>query len=167
MQARNAASVLPEPVGAQINVFFLARMCGQPSSCGSVGVPNFATNHSRTSGWAQSSDLHSGASGVTAWVIFCTCNTDSAEKDRAECFKDNTDLNFRRIGRTCPRRLELFQRLGGVFEALAISEEIRPGIFHFQSFLKVAEVEGGGIEAGFHFRPSQWRGKRRLLAAAD
>jgi hypothetical protein len=55
MQARNAASVLPEPVGAEIKVVRPARICGQPCSCGSVGVPNFAVNHSATSGWAQES----------------------------------------------------------------------------------------------------------------
>src|ERR1700685_690858 len=54
MHARNAASVFPEPVGAQINVVLSARMWGQPCSCGSVGVPNFPTNHSWTSGCAHS-----------------------------------------------------------------------------------------------------------------
>ena len=39
MQARNAARVLPDPVGAEINVVRPARMCGQPCSWGSVGVP--------------------------------------------------------------------------------------------------------------------------------
>src|SRR5713101_3761937 len=53
MQARNAASVLPEPVGAEINVVRPARMCGQPNSCGSVGVPNLLVNHAATSGCAQ------------------------------------------------------------------------------------------------------------------
>ena len=53
MQARNAASVLPEPVGAEISVVRPARICGQPCSCGSVGVPNFWTNHSATRGCAQ------------------------------------------------------------------------------------------------------------------
>src|SRR5207245_4182729 len=53
MQARNAASVLPEPVGAEISVVRPARMCGQPSSCGSVGVPNLLMNQSATSGCAQ------------------------------------------------------------------------------------------------------------------
>ncbi len=56
--------------GRADQVFFPARMCGQPSSCGSVGVPNLATNHSRTSGCAHSRDLHSGASGIAAWFIF-------------------------------------------------------------------------------------------------
>src|SRR5580658_3687440 len=97
MQARNAARVLPEPVGAQINVFFLARMCGQPSSCGSVGVPNLPKNHSRASGCAHSRDLKSGASGATAWFIFCSCNTHSAEKDGAEWPKNNTEWHFWRI----------------------------------------------------------------------
>src|SRR5689334_24935109 len=56
MQARNAVSVLPEPVGAEISVVWPARMCGQPCSWGSVGVPKRATNHSWTSGCAQESD---------------------------------------------------------------------------------------------------------------
>src|SRR5271156_5464947 len=97
MQARNAARVLPEPVGAQIRVFFLATICGQPSSCGSVGVPNLVTNHSRTSGCAHSRDLHSGASGVTASPIFYSCNTCSALKDCSEQLKNNTERHFWRI----------------------------------------------------------------------
>src|SRR5438067_3075719 len=56
MHARNAARVLPEPVGAEIRVAWLARMCGQPCSCGSVALPNFARNHSRTTGCAQASE---------------------------------------------------------------------------------------------------------------
>jgi hypothetical protein len=50
MQIRNAASVFPDPVGAEIRVVSPARMCGQPCSCGSVGVPKRLTNQSRTSG---------------------------------------------------------------------------------------------------------------------
>src|SRR5208337_2679239 len=53
MQARNAARVFPEPVGAEMRVVWPARMCGQPCSCGSVGVPKRETNHSCTNGWAQ------------------------------------------------------------------------------------------------------------------
>ncbi len=53
MQIKNAASVLPEPVGAEISVGLPARMGGQPCSCGSVGVPNLPTNHSCTTGCAQ------------------------------------------------------------------------------------------------------------------
>src|SRR5712692_6786263 len=54
IQARNAARVFPEPVGAEISVVLPARMGGQPCSCGSVGVPNLCTNHSLTRGCAQS-----------------------------------------------------------------------------------------------------------------
>ncbi len=50
MQARKAANVLPEPVGAEITVVRRARMCGQPSSCGSVGEAKRSRNHSRTMG---------------------------------------------------------------------------------------------------------------------
>src|SRR6266849_4496088 len=53
MQAKNAARVLPEPVGAEMRVVCPARMCGQPCSCGSVGVEKRVVNHSCTSGWAQ------------------------------------------------------------------------------------------------------------------
>jgi len=56
MQARKAASVLPDPVGAEISVVRPARICGQPCSWGSVGVPNLRVNHSATSGWAQERD---------------------------------------------------------------------------------------------------------------
>src|ERR1035437_2424641 len=56
MQARNAESVFPDPVGAEISVVRPARMCGHPCSCGSVGVPNFRTNHSATTGCAQASE---------------------------------------------------------------------------------------------------------------
>ncbi len=63
MQARNAASVLPDPVGAEISVLRPARMGGQPSVCGSVGVPNRWTNHSRTIGWHQPSAV--GTTGST------------------------------------------------------------------------------------------------------
>jgi hypothetical protein len=60
MQARNAASVLPDPVGAEISVVRPARMCGQPCSWGSVGVPKRWTNHSCSNGWAQDRELGTG-----------------------------------------------------------------------------------------------------------
>ena len=50
---RNAASVLPDPVGAEISTGLSARITGQPCSCGSVGVEKRRTNHSCTSGWAH------------------------------------------------------------------------------------------------------------------
>src|SRR5277367_5540748 len=53
MQMRKAASVLPEPVGAEISVGLPATMWGHPCSCGSVGVPKRLTNHSCTTGCAQ------------------------------------------------------------------------------------------------------------------
>src|SRR5271155_1123427 len=70
MQARNAASVLPDPVGAEISVVFPARMCGQPCSCGSVGVPNRCTNHSATRGWAQASEE---GKEVTTEIFYHAC----------------------------------------------------------------------------------------------
>jgi hypothetical protein len=44
MQARKAASVLPEPVGARISVCWPARICFQPSTCGGVGSPKAERN---------------------------------------------------------------------------------------------------------------------------
>src|SRR5262249_25788806 len=62
MQIKNAASVLPDPVGAEIRVVSPARMCGQPWTCGSVGVANRRTNQSRTNGCAHSNPGESGSS---------------------------------------------------------------------------------------------------------
>src|SRR5258708_37653539 len=56
MQTKNAARVLPEPVGAEMRVGLLERMAGQPCSWGSVGEPNLLRNHSAVTGWAQASD---------------------------------------------------------------------------------------------------------------
>ena len=53
MQTRNAARVLPLPVGAEMRVASPARMAGQPCSCGSVGLPNLWRNHSAVTGCAQ------------------------------------------------------------------------------------------------------------------
>jgi hypothetical protein len=50
IDARNAVSVLPEPVGAQISVWSPATMCGQPSTWGGVGDGNEDANHSATAG---------------------------------------------------------------------------------------------------------------------
>src|SRR5215471_7473867 len=60
IQIRNAARVLPDPVGAEINVGSPARMGGQPCSCDSVGVSNRLTNQPRTRGCAQSNPQASG-----------------------------------------------------------------------------------------------------------
>ena len=50
MAVRNAASVLPEPVGAAINVCRPAAIESQPRSCAGVGSPTTLVNHSRTMG---------------------------------------------------------------------------------------------------------------------
>ena len=47
---RNAARVLPDPVGARIRVWSPAAMAGQPLAWASVGAPNVVSNHSRTEG---------------------------------------------------------------------------------------------------------------------
>src|SRR5438874_1990397 len=48
--ARNAARVLPEPVGANRSVFRPAATSGQPRLCGGVGRPNVARNQFATDG---------------------------------------------------------------------------------------------------------------------
>ena len=54
IEDKNAVSVLPEPVGAQMSVCSPLRMCGQPCTCGGVGAGNEAANHSATAGENES-----------------------------------------------------------------------------------------------------------------
>ena len=51
MHQRNAARVLPVPVGARISVDSPRAMAGHPWTCGLVGAGKTASNHSRTAGW--------------------------------------------------------------------------------------------------------------------
>ena len=48
MPPRNAASVLPDPVGASKSVLLPARIAGQPSRCAAVGSPSVRENQSLT-----------------------------------------------------------------------------------------------------------------------
>src|SRR5207248_5036339 len=50
---RNAASVLPLPVGARTSVESPRAIAGQPSTCARVGEANDAANQSRTAGWKR------------------------------------------------------------------------------------------------------------------
>ena len=47
---RNAASVLPDPVGASTSVCSPFAIAFQPFDCAGVGASNDASNHSRTAG---------------------------------------------------------------------------------------------------------------------
>jgi hypothetical protein len=49
--ARNAASVLPDPVGAMISVSAPVAISAQPSDCASVGAPKRPANQLATIGW--------------------------------------------------------------------------------------------------------------------
>ena len=51
MANRNAASVFPEPVGADTSTSRPAAISGQPSAWGAVGSPNRPSNQRDTSGW--------------------------------------------------------------------------------------------------------------------
>ena len=55
IEARNAVSVLPLPVGAQISVCAPDRIAGQPSTCAVVGAGNDVANQARTAGENASS----------------------------------------------------------------------------------------------------------------
>ena len=56
-QIRNAASVLPDPVGAEIRTLRPVRISRQPAICGSVGFPNRLVNHSDTNGSKSDSGI--------------------------------------------------------------------------------------------------------------
>ena len=70
MAQRNAANVLPDPVGARIRVWSPAAIAGQPLAWASVGAPKVVSNHSRTAGEnGPSASAATGArypSGVTS-----------------------------------------------------------------------------------------------------
>ena len=55
MEDRNAVSVLPEPVGAQIRVCSPLVIAGQPFTWAPVGSGNVVANHARTAGEKRSS----------------------------------------------------------------------------------------------------------------
>src|ERR1700687_1380130 len=57
MAARNAASGLPEAVGAASRVWRAATIDGQARSWGSVGVPKRETNQAATAGWKRLSGI--------------------------------------------------------------------------------------------------------------
>src|ERR1017187_3986941 len=82
IQARNAARVFPEPVGAQISADRFWRMWGQPNSCGSVGVPNLLRNQARTSGCAQSRAPGSMVSRTERFSISITLGVQASRGSR-------------------------------------------------------------------------------------
>src|SRR5687767_5977062 len=63
---RNAARVLPDPVGAQISVCCPAAIFGQPSDCADVGSANAARNQSAVAGEKLESGSETGAEGTGA-----------------------------------------------------------------------------------------------------
>src|ERR1017187_8037918 len=88
-----AASVLPEPVGAEISVVSPARMCGQPCSCGSVGWPKRARNHSRTIGCAQS--ILDVATGFECAMLIEKPNAQSdRDVNRSKCRDQREDIRI-------------------------------------------------------------------------
>src|SRR5258708_38706983 len=57
MAERNAASVLPEPVGAAISAWPPDLIAGQASFCAAVGSAKLALNQAATAGWNVGSDV--------------------------------------------------------------------------------------------------------------
>src|ERR1700730_10275564 len=57
MQMRNAARVLPDPVGAEIKTLRPASISGQPCTCGSVACGKRAANQSATRGTTGESGI--------------------------------------------------------------------------------------------------------------
>src|SRR4029079_12324866 len=60
MAVRNAARVLPEPVGAAISVCRPSAIDSQPRNCADVGSPTSVVNHRRTRGWKPSKAMGHG-----------------------------------------------------------------------------------------------------------
>src|SRR3569833_213503 len=90
MQARNAASVFPDPVDAEISVVRPSMMYGQPCSCGSVGVPKRPTNHSCTRGCAHSRLEGTAAKGKDDIVHYFTRDCGSSHIVRL-CAQEQSD----------------------------------------------------------------------------
>ena len=61
MAHRNAASVLPDPVGAMTRVFSPSAMAYHASACAAVGAAKVPVNHSRVSGLKRASGSMGGA----------------------------------------------------------------------------------------------------------
>src|SRR5881396_3522581 len=57
MADRNAAKVLPDPVGAAIRTSRRSRISGQARTCGSVGAANRLANHRAIVEWKPVSDI--------------------------------------------------------------------------------------------------------------
>src|SRR5215468_8007860 len=66
MHQRNAARVLPLPVGARMSVDSPRAMAGQPRVCAIVGALNDAQNQSRTGAWKGSRERRTSGGGTTS-----------------------------------------------------------------------------------------------------
>ena len=70
MAARNAASVLPEPVGAASSTSRPAAMAGHACACAGVGAGKAPLNQAQTTGWnveiACMRGFHMGIAGFRA-----------------------------------------------------------------------------------------------------
>src|ERR1017187_6559745 len=70
-QMRNAASVLPDPVGAEISTSRPLAISLQPLICGSVGDPKRLVNHSATSGSKLENGITEGLQKIFARSSLC------------------------------------------------------------------------------------------------
>ncbi len=79
--ARNAASVLPEPVGAMASTFSPSWMASQASACTGVGASNSERNHDRTA--AVKRPMGAGDPSGVRWAMavnhFSKSTTDTVQ----------------------------------------------------------------------------------------
>ena len=123
MAARNAASVLPEPVGAEINVWRRALIAGQASAWAGVGAMNRSANHAATAGWNNFSTFVFGPDATDrgpatrcridpAPVCFSKVKSEAEYRKNALRFgyfyKLTRALRPGPIGARCPRQFKFF-----------------------------------------------------------
>src|SRR5579883_190000 len=85
--ARNAANVLPEPVGARMSVCCPAAIAGQPSRCGAVGSPSAVRNQCRTGGRNRAR-----GSGASMRILYKCFLLRVPEKSASVWLKNGTPL---------------------------------------------------------------------------
>ena len=89
MAQRNAASVLPEPVGATTRVLSPLAMAAHASVWAAVGAANVPVNHSRVSSLKRASGL---GLDVTGHLAIVPAPTDKPSRDHALSAADRADI---------------------------------------------------------------------------
>src|SRR5262249_15296773 len=74
MAVRKAASVFPDPVGAEMSVWRPRRIASHPSRCARVGAQNVSVNHLATTGANPETDMSSPVYGVMILALRFSSN---------------------------------------------------------------------------------------------